>query len=179
MIIIYDITRPGCFMLIMYVSYTHTWPYFTWRFCYSHWYLTCQFILPSDLWFIDSSALVILPFTFTFPLLFPLLVCALAGPLLTDFDFSASELEETDELLFKGTQEDYQACVWSFLSYVFWHFFPCYDVLMPKLYLFYFCFVMFSILYPDKDYCKSMSFMWNETSGCLFVYVCKNLAPLL
>ena len=38
---------------------------------------------------------------------FPLLVCALAGPLLTDLDFSASEFEETDEPLFEGTQEDY------------------------------------------------------------------------
>jgi len=47
-----------------------------------------------------------------FILLFPLLVCALAGPLLRDLDFSASVLEETDEPLFEGTQEDYQAWVW-------------------------------------------------------------------
>ena len=57
-----------------------------------------------------------------FILLLPLLVCAFAGPLLTDLDFSASELEETDESLFEGTQEDYQAWVRRFLSYVFWHF---------------------------------------------------------
>jgi len=44
---------------------------------------------------------------------FQLLVCNrdlviyLAGPLLTNFDFSASELEETDEPLFEGTPEVY------------------------------------------------------------------------
>ena len=42
-------------------------------------------------------------------LLFLLLLCALAGPLLTDLDFSALELAETDEPLFEGTQRDYQA----------------------------------------------------------------------
>jgi len=36
-------------------------------FCYSRWYLTCQFILPSDLLFIFSSALLILSFAFTYP----------------------------------------------------------------------------------------------------------------
>ena len=62
------------------------------------------------------------PYFHIFILLFPLLVCALAGPLMTDLDFSASELEETDEPLFEGTQEDYEARVWSFLSYQFWRF---------------------------------------------------------
>jgi len=36
-------------------------------------------------------------------------MCALAGPLLMDFDFSVSELKETDEPLFEGTQEDCHA----------------------------------------------------------------------
>ena len=36
-------------------------------FCYFRWYFICQFILPSDLLFIHSSALIILFFTFTFP----------------------------------------------------------------------------------------------------------------
>ena len=78
-------------------------------FCYSRWYLICQFILPSDLLFIYSSALLILPLYFhIFILLFSLFVCALASSLLTDLDFSASELEETDEPLFEGTHGDYQ-----------------------------------------------------------------------
>ena len=74
-------------------------------FCYSRWYLTCQFILLSDL-FTHSSALLILPLYFhIFIFTFPLFVCTLAGSLLTDLDFLASELEETDPL-FEGTQED-------------------------------------------------------------------------
>jgi len=40
---------------------------------------------------------------------FPLFVCALAGPVLTDFDFSAIEYEEIGEPLHEGTQGDYQA----------------------------------------------------------------------
>jgi len=79
-------------------------------FCYSGRYFICQFILLSDSLFNHSSTLLILPLYFhIFILLFPLLVCALTGPLLMDFDFSALELEETDEPLFEGTQEDYQA----------------------------------------------------------------------
>jgi len=50
----------------------------------------------------------------------------------------------------------------------------CYDDPKPKLYLLYFYFVMFLILYPDKGYCKCMSFMWNETSGCL-LYMCARI----
>ena len=76
-------------------------------------------------WFINHSfqcSAYIVLYSHIFILLFSLLVCALAGLLLTDLDFSASELEETDEPLFEGTQEDYQAWVWHFLSYVFWHF---------------------------------------------------------
>jgi len=66
-------------------------------------------ILQSDLLFIHSSALLILPLYFhIFILMFPLFVCALASPLLTDHHFSVSELEDE--------------WVRSFLSYVFWHF---------------------------------------------------------
>ena len=41
--------------------------------------------------------------------MFPLLVCSLAGPLLMDLDFSALALVKTDEPLFEGINEDYQA----------------------------------------------------------------------
>jgi len=38
----------------------------------------------------------------------------------------------------------------------------------------YICFVICQILYPDKDYCRCMSFMWNEISGCL-LYMCARI----
>ena len=39
---------------------------------------------------------------------------------------------------------------------------------------FYFFFVIFQILYPDKNYCRCMSFMWNEIFGCL-LYICARI----
>jgi len=102
----------------------HTWPYFTWScvplfslVSYLSVYITVRFIIHS----FQCSTYIVLYFHI-FILLLPLLVCALAGPLLTDLDISASELEETDESLFEGTKEDYQAWVRRFLSYVFLHF---------------------------------------------------------
>jgi len=92
---------------------------------------------------VHSSALLILSLYFhIFILLFPLFVCALAGPLLTDLNFSASDLEETDEPLFKGTRETTRresevSCL------MYFDILSCYDDPMPKLclLLFLFCYV--------------------------------------
>ena len=97
-------------------------------------------------------------------------MCALTGLLLTDLDFSASELKETDELLFEGTQEDYQAWVWSFLSYVFWYFVLlwCPDAKIISSFI--------STLLCFKSYIQTKTIIdvyllcENETSGCLMLH---------
>ena len=118
------------------------------------------------------------PYFHIFILLFPLLVCALTGLLLTNLDFFSIRAWGDWRPLFEGTQEDYQA--WVRVSYL--RIFAFCLIMMSRCQnciFFYFCFVMIPILYPDKDYCRCMSFMWNEISGLSFVYVCENLAHLL
>ena len=157
----------------------HTWPYFTWLFCYSHWYLICQLILPSDLWFIDSSALFILPLLSYFHIIITssrVCTCWSASDGLWFFSIRAwvdrrATVWRNPGRLWGVSLTFLISCILAFcLVMMSW----CQNCIF-----FYFCFAMFPILYPYKDYCRCMSFMWHETSGCLFVYVCENLAHLL
>ena len=95
-------------------------------------YITVRFIIHS----FQCSTYNVLYFHISI-LLFPLLVCALVGPLLTDLDFSTSELKETEEPLFEGTRkiirhESNISCL------IYFGILSCYDVPMPKLYLLFF-----------------------------------------
>ena len=152
----------------------HTWPYFTWSsvlllslISYLSVYITIRFIIHS----FQCSNYITFYFHISI-LLFSLLVCALTGSLLTDLDFSASELEETDEPLFEGIQEDYQAWVWHFFVLCILAFCLVMMSRCQSCIFFYFCFVMFQILYPDKKYCRRMPFMWKWNFWLSFVYVC-------
>ena len=159
----------------------HTWPYFA-SSCvlllslvfYLLVYITVRFIIHS----FQCSTYITLYFHI-FILLFSLLVCALAGSLLTDLAFSTSELEETNELLFEGTQEDYQVWVRSFLSYVFWHFvlLCCPDAKILSTFIS--GLLYFQSCIQTKTIVDVYLLCENEIYGYRFVYVCENLAPLL
>ena len=130
-------------------------------------YITVRFMIH---WF-QCSTYIALYFHISI-LLFPLLVCALTGPLLTDLDFSAAELEETDEPLFEGTQEDYQAWVRSFLFLCILAFCLVIMTRCQNCIFCFFVFVIFLILYPDNSYCIDVCLVCeNETSVCL-LYLC-------
>ena len=110
-IMLYDITRLGCFMFIIFIS-QHT--YMT-LFHMIQCVITLACILSFSAYYRHDYYSFIPCSTYIVPLLssFYIIVSSfrvcICWPLLTDLDFSASELEETDEPLFKGTQGDYQA----------------------------------------------------------------------
>ena len=103
----------------------HTWSYFTRSnvllvslVSYLSVYITVRFSIHS----FQCSTYNALTFTFLYYCF--LFSCVhLQVRFRWTFIFSASELEETDEPLFEGIQEDYQAWVWHFSSYILWHFF--------------------------------------------------------
>ena len=102
-------------------------------------------------------------------------MCALAGPLFQHQSLRRQTSHCSKEPRKITRRESDVSC----LMYFDIFFFLVMMLRCQNCIFFYFYLVMFLILYPDKDYCRCLSFMWNETSGCLFVYVCENLAPLL
>ena len=101
----------------------HTWPYFTWYSIlllslvfYLSVYITIRFIIHSFL------ALLILPIYFLISiLLFPFFVCALVRFWRT-LIFQHQSFRRPMSHCSKEPKGDYQAWVWNFLSYIFWHF---------------------------------------------------------
>ena len=130
-------------------------------FYYSRWYFTCQFILLSDLLFIHFLLYIYCPFTFTFPYYcFLFLYAYLLVRFWRILIFQHQSLRRPTSHCSKEPKETTRreskvSCL------MYFGILSCYDDSMPKLYLLYFCFVIFSVLYPDKNYCRCMSFMWK------------------
>ena len=105
---------------------THAWSYCTLYMIYYSVYsyqcyifqfslIHCSFVLMSYLYYYSTIILLFL--------LFLPFLCAFDGPVPTNVDFLAPELEETVEPLYEGIEGDNQAWVPRSLSFVvFWYF---------------------------------------------------------
>ena len=117
------------------------------------------------------------PFIFIFP--FHGSLFALAGPVLTDLDFSASEFEKTGEPLYEGTQGDYHAWVRSSLFLCILEF--CL-IKMTRCQIVSFVFLScYFLTHVSRQRLLHIciSYMWKINIWLSLVYVCENLAPLL
>jgi len=132
----------SCVLVILWLCYTilliqgalsslyscysiHTRPFFTWSIVllfslvfYLSVYITVRFIIPS---FQYSTCIALLLSHIHF-CVFSLFMCALAGPLLMDPDFSVSEFEEPMSHCSKEPREITKREFEVPFSYVFWYF---------------------------------------------------------
>ena len=110
----------------------------------------CQCILPLGSLFIHFSALLILFLYFHVSiLLFPLFLCALVGPLLTDLDLQHQSLRRQmshcSKEPRKTTKRESEVLILCILAFCLVMMIRCQNCI-----IFYFCLVMFSILYQIK-----------------------------
>ena len=101
-------------------------------------------------------------------------MCALAGPLLTDLDFLASEFEKTDEPLFEGTQGNYQAWVrssWLLCILAFCLVMTTQCQIISFVFLSYY----FLSLVSRQFYCIDVCLVCENETSDYFLYMCARI----
>ena len=136
-------------------------------FYHSRWYLTCQFILSSDLLFIHSCALLLLPLTFTFSYYYFLFSCV--NLLVCFWRILIFQYQSLRRLTSHCSKEPKKITTVSltFFWLMYFGIFPCYDVPMPKLYLLLFFLLCFKSNIQTKTIVDICLLCENETYGCL------------